>query len=178
MITLSRSSCSLSGTVCALGMGGPPPDASQRPPPRRHPHQKPQLQLRQQRASGCARRSPAPRRPSPQSSSTHNQLRDTPGCSPPWRGVDDDRPRTRPVLRGRVRKKNVLATLMQSFAITCLVTLLWYVNRLQPRLHARTPYIGGLSRLFMNGVIYIKDVAAAAATKDAPAVDAVIGKCR
>jgi len=28
---------------------------------------------------------------------------------------------------GMVRKKNVLATLMQSFAITCLVTLLWYV---------------------------------------------------
>jgi hypothetical protein len=63
---------------------------------------------------------------------------------------------------GMVRRKNVLATLMQSFAITCLVTLLWY--------------IGGLSRLFMSGVIYIKDVAAAAATKDTPAVEAVIGK--
>ena len=28
---------------------------------------------------------------------------------------------------GMVRKKNVLATLMQSFAITCVVTVLWYV---------------------------------------------------
>src|SRR5262249_35600236 len=28
---------------------------------------------------------------------------------------------------GMVRKKNVLATLMQSFAITCLVTVLWWV---------------------------------------------------
>ena len=28
---------------------------------------------------------------------------------------------------GMVRKKNVLATLMQSFAITCVVTLLWWV---------------------------------------------------
>ena len=28
---------------------------------------------------------------------------------------------------GMVRKKNVLATLMQSFAITCLVTVLWMV---------------------------------------------------
>ena len=28
---------------------------------------------------------------------------------------------------GMVRKKNVLATLMQSFAITCLVTILWWV---------------------------------------------------
>ena len=27
---------------------------------------------------------------------------------------------------GMVRKKNVLATLMQSFAITCLVTVLWW----------------------------------------------------
>ena len=28
---------------------------------------------------------------------------------------------------GMVRKKNVLATMMQSFAITCLVTVLWMV---------------------------------------------------
>ena len=28
---------------------------------------------------------------------------------------------------GMVRKKNVLATVMQSFAITCLVTVLWMV---------------------------------------------------
>ena len=27
---------------------------------------------------------------------------------------------------GMVRKKNVLATLMQSFAVTCVVTLLWW----------------------------------------------------
>src|SRR5277367_2178495 len=28
---------------------------------------------------------------------------------------------------GMVRKKNVLATLMQTFAITCMVTLLWWL---------------------------------------------------
>ena len=28
---------------------------------------------------------------------------------------------------GMVRKKNVLATVMQSFAITCLVTVLWVI---------------------------------------------------
>ena len=28
---------------------------------------------------------------------------------------------------GMVRKKNVLATVMQSFAITCLVTVLWMI---------------------------------------------------
>ena len=77
---------------------------------------------------------------------------------------------------GMVRKKNVLATLMQSFAITCLVTLLWYAIGYSLAFTPGTPYIGGLSRLFMNGVIYIKDVAGAAATKDTPAVEAVIGK--
>lgn len=77
---------------------------------------------------------------------------------------------------GMVRKKNVLATLMQSFAITCLVTLLWYVIGYSLAFTPGNPYVGGLSRLFMNGVIYIKDVAAAAATKDTPAVEAVIGK--
>src|ERR1700732_375000 len=66
---------------------------------------------------------------------------------------------------GMVRKMNVLATLMQSFAITCLVTLLWYVIGYSLAFTPGTPYIGGLSRLFMNGVIYVKDVAAAAATK-------------
>jgi Amt family ammonium transporter len=77
---------------------------------------------------------------------------------------------------GMVRKKNVLATLMQSFAITCLVTILWYVIGYTLAFTPGNPYIGGLSRLLMRGVIYIKDVAAVAATKDAPAVEAVIGK--
>ena len=36
---------------------------------------------------------------------------------------------------GMVRKKNILATLMQSFAITCIVTIVWTRRRLQPGLH-------------------------------------------
>ena len=59
---------------------------------------------------------------------------------------------------GMVRKKNVLATLMQSFAITCLVTVLWWVIGYSL---AFTPgssaYLGGFSRAFMNGMIYLKD---------------------
>jgi len=77
---------------------------------------------------------------------------------------------------GMVRKKNVLATLMQSFAITCLVTLLWYVIGYSLAFTPGNAWIGGLSRLFMNGVVYVRDVAAAAATQDTPAVEAVIGK--
>jgi len=57
---------------------------------------------------------------------------------------------------GMVRKKNVLATLMQSFAITCLVTVLWtvisYSLAFTPGSGALAPYIGGLDRLFLNGM--------------------------
>jgi Amt family ammonium transporter len=59
---------------------------------------------------------------------------------------------------GMVRKKNVLATLMQSFAITCLVTILWYIVGYSLAFTpGSTPYVGGLSRLFMRGVVYMHD---------------------
>ena len=78
---------------------------------------------------------------------------------------------------GMVRKKNVLATLLQSFAIACLVTIIWWaVGYSLAFTPGSTPYLGGLSRLFLNGLTYVKDVAAVDATKDAPAVAAVIGK--
>ena len=46
---------------------------------------------------------------------------------------------------GMVRKKNVLATVMQSFAITCLVTVLWMVDRLLAGLHRRRQPISAAS---------------------------------
>jgi ammonium transporter, Amt family len=58
---------------------------------------------------------------------------------------------------GMVRKKNVLATLMQSFAITCLVTVLWTIIsyslafRANPN-DALAPYIGGFDRFFLKGM--------------------------
>ena len=56
---------------------------------------------------------------------------------------------------GMVRKKNVLATLMQSFAITCLVTMLWWaVGYSLAFTPGSTPFIGGLSRAFFHGVVY------------------------
>jgi len=55
---------------------------------------------------------------------------------------------------GMVRKKNVLATLMQSFAITCLVTILWWaVGYSLAFTPGSTPYVGGLSRVFFDGLI-------------------------
>jgi Amt family ammonium transporter len=59
---------------------------------------------------------------------------------------------------GMVRKKNVLATLMQSFAITCLVTMLWWaVGYSLAFTPGSTPYLGGFSRFFMKGVVYMHD---------------------
>lgn len=61
---------------------------------------------------------------------------------------------------GMVRKKNVLATLMQSFAITCLVTLLWWaVGYSLAFTPGSTPFLGGWDRLMMAGVQYQHDAA-------------------
>ena len=59
---------------------------------------------------------------------------------------------------GMVRKKNVLATLVQSFAITCLVTLLWWAVGYSL---AFTPgsnrFLGGFGHSLLDGVRYLKD---------------------
>src|ERR1700736_2196946 len=54
---------------------------------------------------------------------------------------------------GMVRKKNVLATLIQSFAITCLVTVLWYVIGYSLAFTPGTPYLGGFDRAFLQGIL-------------------------
>jgi Amt family ammonium transporter len=59
---------------------------------------------------------------------------------------------------GMVRKKNVLATLMQSFVITCLVTILWWlVGYSLAFTPGSTPYLGGFGHSLMNGVVYMHD---------------------
>jgi ammonium transporter, Amt family len=59
---------------------------------------------------------------------------------------------------GMVRKKNILATVMQSFAITCLVTLLWWVVGYSWAFTpGRSPYLGGASRFLMHGMTFMKD---------------------
>ncbi|HEV3104136.1 MAG TPA: ammonium transporter, partial [Trinickia sp.] len=57
---------------------------------------------------------------------------------------------------GMVRKKNVLATLMQSFAITCVVTVLWTVIGYSLAFTPGNGFIGGLSRVFLAGMNYVK----------------------
>ncbi len=59
---------------------------------------------------------------------------------------------------GMVRKKNVLATLMQSFAITCLVTVLWVIIGYSIAFMPGGAVIGSpTSRLFLNGMAFMKE---------------------
>jgi len=53
---------------------------------------------------------------------------------------------------GMVRKKNVLATVMQSFAITCLVSVLWMIVGYSLAFTPGNAFIGGLSRFFLDGM--------------------------
>ncbi|MBI5163929.1 MAG: ammonium transporter [Magnetospirillum sp.] len=52
---------------------------------------------------------------------------------------------------GMVRKKNVLGTMMQSFAVTCLITVLWMVIGYSLAFTGESPYIGGLDRPYLTG---------------------------
>jgi ammonium transporter, Amt family len=54
---------------------------------------------------------------------------------------------------GMVRKKNVGDTIMTSFAITCLISILWLVCTYSLAFTAGSPYIGGLDRLFLQGLL-------------------------
>jgi ammonium transporter, Amt family len=58
---------------------------------------------------------------------------------------------------GMVRKKNVLSTALQSFAICCLVSVIWvvigYSIAFTP---GDTPYLGGFDRIMLNGLSYLK----------------------
>jgi ammonium transporter, Amt family len=58
---------------------------------------------------------------------------------------------------GMVRKKNVLATLMQTFAITCVVTLLWWLIGYSWAFTPGSAFIGGASRAFFNGMLFMHD---------------------
>jgi ammonium transporter, Amt family len=58
---------------------------------------------------------------------------------------------------GMVRKKNVLATLMQTFAVTCVVTLLWWLIGYSWAFTPGSPFLGGASRAFFSGMTFMHD---------------------
>ena len=53
---------------------------------------------------------------------------------------------------GMVRKKNVLPMLMQCFAITCLVTVLWMVVGYSLAFADGNAFVGGLGKAFLVGI--------------------------
>ena len=53
---------------------------------------------------------------------------------------------------GMVRKKNVLASLMQCFAVCCLATVVWMIAGYSLAFDSGNAFIGGLSKLFLNGI--------------------------
>src|SRR3984893_4283346 len=54
---------------------------------------------------------------------------------------------------GMVRKKNVGDTVMTSFAVTCLISILWLVFTYSLAFRAGTPFIGGIDRAFLQGIV-------------------------
>jgi ammonium transporter, Amt family len=60
---------------------------------------------------------------------------------------------------GMVRKKNVLATLMQSFACTCVVTILWWLIGYSLAFTPGSKFIGGTSRALFGGIQFIASAA-------------------
>jgi ammonium transporter, Amt family len=57
---------------------------------------------------------------------------------------------------GMVRKKNVLATLMQSFVCTCVVTLLWWlIGYSWAFTPGSSPFLGGVTRALFHGMTYV-----------------------
>ena len=53
---------------------------------------------------------------------------------------------------GMVRKKNVLATMMQSFVICCIVTLVWVVAGYSIAFTTGNAYMGDFSRIMLKGI--------------------------
>lgn len=53
---------------------------------------------------------------------------------------------------GLVRRKNVLATMMQSFIMMAIITVIWAILGYSLAFAKGTPFIGGLDHLFLKGV--------------------------
>jgi ammonium transporter, Amt family len=54
---------------------------------------------------------------------------------------------------GMVRKKNVGDTVMTSFTITCLISILWLICTYSLAFRSGTPFIGGIDRAFLQGIV-------------------------
>jgi Amt family ammonium transporter len=73
-----------------------------------------------------------------------------------------------------VRKKNVLSTLMQSFAITALVTVLWWFIGYSLAFTPGNGFIGGTTRMFLHGAISLADPKTTTVSHLAPTIPEVV----
>ena len=79
---------------------------------------------------------------------------------------------------GMVRKKNVLATVMQSFAITCLVTVLWVIVGYGIAFIPGGPFIGNfMDRLFLNGMLFQNEAGKITVSHLAPTIPESVYMC-
>ena len=53
---------------------------------------------------------------------------------------------------GMVRKKNVLATIMQSFAVCCMATIVWVIIGYSLAFSGEGPFVGDLGQFFLKGI--------------------------
>src|SRR5664279_6377058 len=58
---------------------------------------------------------------------------------------------------GLVRKKNVLATMLQSFSMMAIITVLWALILYSLAFGSGTPFIGGIHNAFLHGVGLVPD---------------------
>ena len=60
---------------------------------------------------------------------------------------------------GLVRKKNVLGTMMQSFVLMAVITVLWGLFSYSLSFGSGNSFVGGLQNIFLNGVGAAPDAA-------------------
>jgi len=78
---------------------------------------------------------------------------------------------------GMVRKKNVGDTVMTSFAITCLITVLFACLTYSLAFTEFSPYIGGFSRAFLQGVVSDSKAGTGSASGLAPTIPESVYMC-
>jgi Amt family ammonium transporter len=71
---------------------------------------------------------------------------------------------------GMVRKKNVLTTMVHSFAVTCLITVIWVVIGYSLAFTPGSAYIGGLDRVLLNGMEFVKESGKLTISEIAPTI--------
>ena len=71
---------------------------------------------------------------------------------------------------GMVRKKNVLGTALQSFAITALITVLWVVVGYSLAFTPGSAFIGSLDRFLLEGMVYLKGSSQLSVSPIAPTI--------